>query len=357
MAVAVPRHVQQNETMVSKANITDYFGNKDKPIAKKTRGGAKAAGGKAHLIAEAAEHENTKSGPGEQVEDTETPYGPASDGTMKVISFNVNGIRAALKKGIRQYIAREAPDLVALQETKIHQTKIGEVPMDQSGQLVDGYRVRWFSAEKQGYSGVAVIYKASLHDQLTFTEGIGLDHRMDTEGRVLTVVGPTFVLVACYTPNSGSKDTTTGWPARLDDRVDIWDRSFSDHINGQRAAHPDKAIIVTGDLNVAHEEIDIKNPKANTKSAGFTPRERESFTQILDTGFVDTFRELYPDKTRYTWWSYRSGARARNIGWRLDYFLVDRPHVGWVVDSFVRCSVKGSDHCPVGLVIRKEIEI
>ncbi|KAG9392136.1 DNA AP lyase APEX1 [Carpediemonas membranifera] len=327
-------------------DITQYFG---KVPAKGKKKAAKKVDN--HLIEEEkAFKENEKNiGAGEQDEDLDTPYGAAKVSHMKFVSFNVNGIRAALKKGIRYYVKKEQPDIIAFQETKIHSTKIHEIPLDHTNSLIDGYKVEWLSADRPGYSGVAIAYKEELDGKLTFKRRIGLDHAMDTEGRVMTVLGPGFALVACYTPNSGSKDSSTGWPARLDERVETWDVSFRNYVNSLR--EEGRVVLVTGDLNVAHEEIDIKNPKTNTKSAGFTPRERESFTALLDSGFIDTFRALYPKKVRYTWWSFRTNARARNIGWRLDYFLVDKEHEMTVVDSFVRSSVKGSDHCPVGCLV------
>ena len=245
---------------------------------------------------------------------------------MKLISWNVNGLRACITKGFFEFVAEQQPDILALQETKMQ-------PEQFEGE-VSGYTIYWNSAEKKGYSGTAVFVK---NEPLSVAYGIGIPEH-DTEGRVITLEYPTFYFVTCYTPNS--QDGLR----RLDYRM-TWEDAFLDFI---RALDAKKPVIVCGDLNVAHQEIDLKNPKTNRLNAGFTDQERACMTRLLENGFVDSFRHFYPDKTEaYSWWSYIGGARSRNAGWRIDYFLTSSRLIDRVKDSQILSDVLGSDHCPV----------
>ena len=245
---------------------------------------------------------------------------------MKLISWNVNGLRACITKGFFEFVAEQQPDILALQETKMQ-------PEQFEGE-VSGYTIYWNSAEKKGYSGTAVFVK---DEPLSAAYGIGMPEH-DTEGRVITLEYPTFYFVTCYTPNS--QDGLR----RLDYRM-TWEDAFLDFL---RALDAKKPVIVCGDLNVAHQEIDLKNPKTNRLNAGFTDQERACMTRLLENGFVDSFRHFYPDKTEaYSWWSYIGGARSRNAGWRIDYFLTSSRLIDRVKDSQILADVLGSDHCPV----------
>ncbi len=249
---------------------------------------------------------------------------------MKLISWNVNGLRACLNKGFLSFVESAGADIIALQETKMQQ---GQAEFD-----MPSYTEYWNSAQKKGYSGTAVFTK---QEPLSVTAGIGIEEH-DTEGRVLTLEYETFYFVNCYTPNS--KRELERLPYRM-----RWEEAF---LNYLKALDEKKPVILCGDLNVAHQEIDIKNPKSNRMSAGFTDEEREKMTQLLSSGFADTFRRLYPDvKDAYSWWSYFSNARQNNVGWRIDYFIVSGRLMPRVKDSFILPEVEGSDHCPVGLLL------
>jgi exodeoxyribonuclease-3 len=248
---------------------------------------------------------------------------------MKFISWNVNGFRACLTKGFADFFADADADFVCLQETKMQP---GQAEFDAAG-----YHEYWYSAEKKGYSGTAVFAK---HEPLSVRYGIGIPEH-DTEGRAITLEYDNFYLLCVYTPNAQRE------LARLDYRMS-WEDALREYIKSLDA---DKPVIYCGDLNVAHEEIDLKNPKTNHKSAGFSDEERSKFTELLDCGFKDTFRSLYPDKVEYSWWSYMMKAREKNVGWRIDYFVVSERIMPNVRDSFILGSVMGSDHCPVGLEI------
>ena len=248
---------------------------------------------------------------------------------MKFISWNVNGFRACLTKGFADFFADADADFVCLQETKMQP---GQAEFDAAG-----YHEYWYSAEKKGYSGTAVFAK---HEPLSVRYGIGIPEH-DTEGRAITLEYDNFYLLCVYTPNAQRE------LARLDYRMS-WEDALREYIKSLDA---DKPVIYCGDLNVAHEEIDLKNPKTNHKSAGFSDEERGKFTDLLDCGFKDTFRTLYPDKVEYSWWSYMMKAREKNVGWRIDYFVVSERIMPNVRDSFILGSVMGSDHCPVGLEI------
>ena len=251
---------------------------------------------------------------------------------MKLISWNVNGIRAVIAKNFGEFVTTEMPDILCLQETKARPEQV-ELPLE-----MGGYRSYWNSAEKPGYSGVAVFTREK---PLEVHVGMGLDEH-DSEGRVLTLEYPEFILVNVYTPNA--QDELRRLPYRLS-----WDEAFRRHCAGHAMKKP---VIFCGDLNVAHEEIDIARPKENRRSPGFSDEERASFGKLLDAGFVDTFRHLYPDKMdAYSWWSYRAGARPRNIGWRIDYFGVSTPFISRVAEAEILPHVHGSDHCPVGITL------
>lgn len=252
---------------------------------------------------------------------------------MRLISWNVNGLRACVQKGFLDVFRELDADCFCLQETKLQP--------DQINLELDGYEQYWCSAEKKGYSGTALFAKRK---PLSVTYGIGVPE-LDNEGRVITAEFPEFYLVTCYTPNAQRG------LARLDHRM-RWDeafRSFLKELDGR------KGVIVCGDLNVAHQEIDLKNPKSNRGNAGFSDEERESFTKLLDAGFTDTFRYLHPDATGcYTWWSYMYKARQNNAGWRIDYFLVSDRLRGQIRETPIYHEIQGSDHCPVGLELQLE---
>jgi exodeoxyribonuclease-3 len=251
---------------------------------------------------------------------------------MKLISWNVNGLRACLGKGFPDFVKKELPDILALQEVKMEEGQ-AQIP------LPPGYHSYWNSAEKKGYSGTAVFTRA---EPLAVTRGMGID-RHDHEGRLLTLEYPDFWFVNVYTPNSQQE------LARLDYRME-WEEDFRRYLVGLDGKKP---VIVCGDMNVAHQDIDLKNPGPNRNSAGFTQQERDKLTALLAAGFTDTFRLLYPEKTgAYSWWSYRFRAREKNAGWRIDYFLVSRRLEEQVADSLIYSDVYGSDHCPVGLLLK-----
>ena len=246
---------------------------------------------------------------------------------MKLISWNVNGLRACEGKGFSDTFRRLDADFFCLQETKMQP---GQLDL-----LFDGYESYWNSAEKKGYSGTAIFTR---HKPLSVTYGIGIDEH-DREGRVITMEMIDFYLVCCYTPNSqdGLK--------RLDYRMQ-WEDDFQAYLQRLDAQKP---VILCGDLNVAHEEIDIKNPKTNRRNAGFTDEERQKFTELLGRGFKDTFRTLYPEQVTYSWWSYRFQARQKNAGWRIDYFVVSERLMERVSEAKIHTDILGSDHCPVEL--------
>lgn len=249
---------------------------------------------------------------------------------MKFISWNVNGLRACIGKGFQQFFDAEDADFFCLQETKLQE---GQILMD-----LPGYRQYWNYAQKKGYSGTAIFAK---QEPLSVVLGIGVEE-LDTEGRLITLEYPDFFLVTCYTPNAQRE------LARIDHRMQ-WDEAFRAYLTRLDEKKP---VIVCGDLNVAHQEIDLKNPKSNRGNAGFSDQERESFTKTLDAGFTDSFRRLYPDaKDCYTWWSYMFKAREKNAGWRIDYFLVSNRIADKITATPIYKDTLGSDHCPVGLEI------
>ena len=250
---------------------------------------------------------------------------------MKLITWNVNGLRACLNKGFLEFFHNVDADVVCLQETKLqpHQIEL-ELP---------GYEIFWNSAEKKGYSGTAVFTRVK---PLSVTYGLGIPEH-DTEGRVITVEFEDFYLVCCYTPNA--KEGL----ARIDYRMQ-WEDDFRAYLMELDKRKP---VVLCGDLNVAHEEIDLKNPKSNRGNAGFSDQEREKMTKLLSSGFADSFRALYPDKEgAYTWWSYRFNARKNNAGWRIDYFIVSDRLLPRVEDQIIHADITGSDHCPVELILK-----
>ncbi|GAA0826047.1 exodeoxyribonuclease III [Clostridium tertium] len=249
---------------------------------------------------------------------------------MKLISWNVNGIRACVTKGFLEYFKEMDADIFCIQESKLQE---GQIDLE-----LEGYHQYWNYAEKKGYSGTAIFTKEK---PLSVSYGLGIEEH-DKEGRVITLEFENFYMVTVYTPNSKNE------LARLDYRM-VWEDAFRDYL---KVLDEKKPVIVCGDLNVAHKEIDLKNPKTNLRNAGFTEEERSKFTELLNAGFVDTFRYFYPDEVgAYSWWSYRFNARAKNAGWRIDYFLVSNSVKYKLEDAKIHSEVLGSDHCPVELKI------
>ena len=248
----------------------------------------------------------------------------------KYISWNVNGIRACLKKGFLEYFMSADADAFCIQESKMQE---GQAELD-----LPGYEQYWNYAEKKGYSGTAIFTK---EHPLSVSYGIGIPEH-DHEGRVITLEFSDHYLITCYTPNSQDQ------LARLDYRM-TWEDAFLAFL---KEKEKNKPVVFCGDLNVAHEEIDLKNPKTNRHNAGFTDEERGKFTALLNAGFIDTYRSLYPDKVEYSWWSYRFRAREKNAGWRIDYFCVSESLKDRIASATIHTEVMGSDHCPVELCLK-----
>lgn len=253
---------------------------------------------------------------------------------MKFVSWNVNGIRACLEKGFKDAFVRLDADFFCLQETKAQQEQVKlELP---------GYMQYWYSAEKKGYSGTAIFAK---YEPLSVRYGVGVEE-LDHEGRLITLEYESFYLVTCYTPNAqdGLK--------RIDHRM-AWEDAFRKYLTELDQVKP---VIICGDLNVAHNEIDLKNPKTNRGNAGFSDEERGKFGELLEAGFTDSFRYLYPERTgAYSWWSYRANARKNNAGWRIDYFLVSNRLQGQILEAKIHSDIYGSDHCPVEIDLNLEV--
>ena len=250
---------------------------------------------------------------------------------MKLISWNVNGLRACVGKGFTEFVETQQPDILCLQETKLQAGQI-DLPME-------GYHAYWNYAEIKGYSGTALFTKT---EPLAVTYGIGIPEH-DKEGRVITAEFADFYMITVYTPNS--QNELTRLPYRM-----TWEDAFLSYL---KELEQKKPVIFCGDLNVAHREIDLKNPKSNHKNAGFTDEERGKFARLLENGFVDTFRYFYPEQEGiYSWWSYRFHAREKNAGWRIDYFLVSDCLKERLDDAVIYTDVFGSDHCPVGLFLK-----
>ena len=249
---------------------------------------------------------------------------------MKLVSWNVNGLRAIMSKNFMEEFDKLDADFFCLQETKLQE---GQIDWNK-----EGYFDYWNYAEKKGYSGTAIFTKRK---PLDVTYGIGVEEH-DHEGRVITLEYDSFYMIVVYTPNSQNE------LKRLDYRM-TWEDAFRDYLCGLKEK---KSVIVCGDMNVAHKEIDLKNPKTNRRNAGFTDEERDKMTKLLDAGFIDTFRYFYPDQTDiYSWWSYRFRAREKNAGWRIDYFLVSEDLKDKLKDAKIHTDIFGSDHCPVELDI------
>ena len=252
---------------------------------------------------------------------------------MKFISWNVNGLRACVTKGFSDFFKEAEADIFCLQETKLQEGQIGVETLG-----TDGYYDYWNYAQKKGYSGTAIFTKSK---PLHVTYGLGIEEH-DREGRVITLEFETFYFLTVYTPNSQNE------LKRLSYRME-WEDAFRAYVERLDAQKP---VILCGDLNVAHKEIDLKNPSSNHKNAGFTDEERGKFSELLDAGMTDTFRYFYPDQTDiYSWWSYRFQARSRNAGWRIDYFVTSKRLESRLQDAYIYTEVTGSDHCPVGLSI------
>ena len=251
---------------------------------------------------------------------------------MKLISWNVNGLRAAVNKGFADFFEEENADIFCIQETKMQEDQLDE----NIRKIFKEYNSYWNSAEKKGYSGTAIFTK---NKPMNVTYGIGIEEH-DKEGRVITLEFEKFFMVNCYTPNAKRE------LERLDYRM-IWEDEFRKYL---LKLNESKLVVMCGDLNVAHEEIDLKNPKTNRRNAGFTDEERGKMTELLNAGFTDTFRYLYPDKPdMYTWWSYMFKAREKNVGWRIDYFIVSKSIENKIKEAYIYSEIMGSDHCPVGI--------
>lgn len=249
---------------------------------------------------------------------------------MKLISWNVNGLRACVQKGFLDFFQEADADIFCIQESKLQE---GQISLD-----LPGYYQYWNYAQKKGYSGTAIFTR---QEPLTVTYGIGIPEH-DTEGRVITLEFPEFYMVTCYTPNSQNE------LARLPYRMQ-WEDAFRGYLLSLDAKKP---VILCGDLNVAHQEIDLKNPKTNRQNAGFTDEERSKMTELLESGFTDTFRYFYPDQENiYSWWSYRFKAREKNAGWRIDYFITSKRLDEKLTDAKIHTDIFGSDHCPVELTL------
>lgn len=250
---------------------------------------------------------------------------------MKLISWNVNGLRACVGKGFLEFVQAEDADFFCIQETKLQE---GQIELD-----LPAYFQYWNYAEKKGYSGTAILAKK---EALAVSYGIGIEEH-DNEGRVITLEYEDYYLITVYTPNA--QEGLARLPYRMK-----WEEDFLAYL---KKLEEKKPVIFCGDLNVAHKEIDLKNPKTNRKNAGFSDEEREKFTILTESGFIDTFRYFYPDKEgAYSWWSYRFSARAKNAGWRIDYFLVSECLKNRLENALIYTDVLGSDHCPVGLILK-----
>jgi exodeoxyribonuclease III len=257
--------------------------------------------------------------------------------SIKIISWNVNGIRACVRKGFLEYLKKESPDIICIQETKANRDVLDENILNPSG-----YYSAWHSAEKKGYSGVAIFTKIKPDNVI---EGFGIE-KYDREGRVIIAEFSDFILINAYFPNGQQSEE------RLKYKLDFYADIF---VYAQDLVSLGKNVIIAGDYNTAHKEIDLANPKANEKYSGFLPIEREWLDKIVSMGYIDTFRAHNTDPNQYTWWSYRAGARRRNIGWRIDYLFVNSGYIANVKNAFIQADVLGSDHCPTGIVVTRNL--
>jgi len=333
------RSKTEPKAKVTKVDVESAENDDDTVVEKKGKKPAKPKNAK-----KAEDEDGDEGGAGDEgaaassasVTITETgPVYGASAEHFKIISWNVNSIRACQKSdAFSKYLTREAPDVICIQETKVNDAS-------KPKNIAPGYKEFWYSAEKSGYAGTAVFSKT---EPISVSYGLGIEEH-DTEGRTITVEYDTFYLVNTYIPNSGAKLD------RLSYRTTEWDAALLAHLKKLEGKKP---VIWTGDLNVAHDNIDLAKPDSNHKTAGFTNEERANFTKLLGAGFVDTFRQLYPKEQKYSFWTYKRNSRASNIGWRLDYFVVSSSFLPRVKDSFMRSSVMGSDHCPIGLLLTKK---
>lgn len=254
----------------------------------------------------------------------------------KIYSWNVNGIRAVYQKGFMDFIQNHQPDILCLQEIKANHDQLPEELAN-----LHNYHAIFNSAEKKGYSGTAIYSK----EKPTMVAYEIPELEPQNEGRVITAEFKNFILVNVYTPNSKRQLERLG-------QRQIWDQGFTNYLNQLQTENPQKAIICCGDLNVAHNEIDLARPQQNTKNAGFTQEERKGIQRHIDNGFIDTFRHLHPDKkNEYTWWSYQAQSRQRNVGWRIDYFLIDKQHANLIQKAEIHQGIHGSDHCPISIQI------
>jgi len=253
---------------------------------------------------------------------------------MKIISWNVNGLRAAVKKGFIKYFEKEKPDILCVQETKLQKEQIPE-------ELIDfaPYQSYWNFAQRKGYSGTAIFTKT---EPLNVTNGLGIPE-LDTEGRTIIATFPDFVLINCYFPNGQMSDE------RLQHKLKFYEAMLAKMEEIRQAG---KNIVLCGDINTAHKPIDLANPKSNENTSGFLPVERKWIDKLIVTGYVDTFRHFNQEPEQYTWWTYRFGARKRNVGWRIDYFFVNQEFIDAVDKSFIHSEILGSDHCPIGLELK-----
>jgi exodeoxyribonuclease-3 len=250
---------------------------------------------------------------------------------MKIISWNVNGLRAIVNKGFLDYLKKEQPDILCLQETKLQEDQIPE-----ELQHFNEYHAYWNFAERKGYSGTVIFTKT---EPIEVANGLGIPE-FDTEGRTIIATFPTFVLINCYFPNGQMSEE------RLQHKLKFYDAMLS---KMQEIRKSGKHIILCGDVNTAHHPIDLANPKANETTSGFLPIEREWLDKLLASGYVDTFRHFNQEPEQYTWWTYRFGARKRNVGWRIDYFFVNQEFIDAIQKSYIRAEILGSDHCPIGI--------
>ncbi len=252
---------------------------------------------------------------------------------MKLISWNVNGIRAIMKKGFNEWMKEASPDVLCLQETKAHPEQLSQAVLSPAG-----YHSFWSSAERKGYSGVAVYTR---QQPLAVEEGLGIKE-FDQEGRVLILTYPDFILFNLYVPNGGNGNKRV--PFKMD-----FNEILQNKLEDLR--RKGKSLVICGDINTAHTEIDLARPKANEKNTGFLPEERAWITQFLSLGYVDTFRHFCPEPEHYTWWDYKTKARDRNVGWRIDYFFITVDMTSKLKDAFILKDVLGSDHCPIGIIL------